>query len=68
MGILEYLLGPKDREPHDVQPHRAPVPVPMSTTAAPRPKQRRIFVVSKARTIRRLTASRGVGDDPPLHA
>ena len=20
MGILEYLLGPKDREPHDVQP------------------------------------------------
>lgn len=70
MGILEYLLGQKDSDPDDVQPASSRAGAgPDVDRDRIKTKQRETFVVSKARTIQNLPASRGVAsDDFPNHA
>jgi hypothetical protein len=69
VGIFEYLLGPKDSEPDDVQP------VPSRAGAGPdmnqgrkKTKTEKDLVGSKVRTIRKRTALRVARDDSPRYA
>jgi hypothetical protein len=58
MGILEYLLGPNDKDPVDVQPPPSRVePVPTGTSAEPRLRLKRTCARFRANTILNATAS-----------